>query len=880
MSGSVWQRGRAALLGALSCVALGCGEETPPPFAVDAGADDVMEAGATPDVARDAVGTDAVRDGAGGADVVGDVADAGPEPMGHARCSTARMLSDGETVEGEDFARAARPHVGCFGFVTGPTLYYRVRVPSLETLTVSLARDPMGPAYVPTLRLLPSCDSSRCVTQSVSARGDTATLTWTNLSDDAAELLLAASPGQTEAAAGRFTLSAAIGRGARNATCARATPVGDGASFPNVTFAEATDALPICPGSVMPTAGAALYYRATVPPGQVLTATALPVATFGNAAVLRVIDACGAPACLADSGRASTSGNTVRWTNTGTTPRDVLVAAQNYPSTSSTASSLSFTLRTPPDAARCDRAAAVTPDAPARMVNTLDGSDTPAMCPDALAGGPVMYHRVMVPAGQMLVATSTRTGGASDPLVRVYATCGGACASSSGRGTTTATVRYPNPGMAPVEAIVAVGSATANAVLTYDLAVTFRPTVPNAACSAAEALTDGATLSAVSTESASDLLPACLTSTVASGPVRYYTVNVPAATALTVTLTPRMIPTGASGTVRVYAMCGAPTCLAASARNTTSGGAVSARYVNGPMAQTVVVAAGVDGATNTGTFDLGATLAPAASNAACAGPRDVGATGGVYPTEDLRDGRDIPPLCAGTPSVMSPALWYGVTLPPGRVLVASARRTESTPVWTPTLRLLSACGATTCVSSSTAGATPDQAALVYTNTGTAPESLRVAVNSSSATLTGAARVELVVRPPHPNGTCAAATAVTVGQLLRLQHLREGGFATPACEAAGTGGFHLYYRVTVPAGQALTVTGTRAAGSGAWTPMVQVLDGCDGPRCLAVSPASTTGVGTARWANMGTAAREVFVAVVPSVPVSAPLADLAFNLESL
>ncbi len=87
-------------------------------------------------------------------------------------------------------------------------------------------------------------------------------------------------------------------------------------------------------------------------------------------------------------------------------------------------------------------------------------------------------------------------------------------------------------------------------------------------------------------------------------------------------------------------------------------------------------------------------------------------------------------------------------------------------------------------------------------------------------------------------------------------------------------------MTVPAGQALTVTGTRAAGSGAWTPMVQVLDGCDGPRCLAVSPASTTGVGTARWANMGTAAREVFVAVVPSVPVSAPLVDLAFNLESL
>ena len=100
MSGSVWQRGRAALLGALSCVALGCGEETPPPFAVDAGADDVMEAGATPDVARDAVGTDAVRDGAGGADVAGDVADAGPEPMGHARCSTARMLSHGVTVEG------------------------------------------------------------------------------------------------------------------------------------------------------------------------------------------------------------------------------------------------------------------------------------------------------------------------------------------------------------------------------------------------------------------------------------------------------------------------------------------------------------------------------------------------------------------------------------------------------------------------------------------------------------------------------------------------------------------------------------------------------------------------------------------------------------
>ncbi len=873
MSGSLSQRWWGALLGVLGSVALGCGGDPVPPFAPDAQAADVLDVGVGLDGARDVQGpTDVPRDAGA------DAAD-GPELMGNARCSAAREVTDGERVMGEDLSRAGLAHGGCFSFVTGPSLYYRVRVPTLETLTVTLTRDPAGPRFVPTLRLLPGCDTNRCITQAVSPQGDTSTLTWTNLSDDGHDVLVAVSPGQTETAAGRFNLAVGVGRGSRNVQCARATTVGDRTSFANVSFAEATEVLPICAGSMMPVAGGALFYRATVPPGQVLTATALPVASFGNAPVLRVIEACGATACLANSGRATSGGNTVRFTNTDAAPRDVVVVAQNYPASSSAGSSVSFTLRTPPDGARCDRAALITPAAPARMVNTIDGSDTPAACPDALAGGPVMYHRVSVPPGQMLVATATRSGGATDPLVRVYAQCGGACASSSGRGVNTATVRYPNPAMAPVEVVVAVGSATANAVLTYDLAVSFRPTVPNAACSAAEPLTPGMTLSAVSTESASDLLPACLTSTVASGPVRYYSVAVPAATALTVTLSPRAIPTGSSGTVRVYAACGAPTCLAASARS-TAGAAVTARYVNGPMAQTVIVAAGVDGVTNTGSFDLAATLTPAAPNAACTGPRVVGPTGGEYATEDLRDGRDIPFPCAGTPNIMAPALWYGVTLPPGRVLVAAARRIEATPVWAPVLRAFSACGATVCASSSTAGATPDQSALVYANTGSAPEDLRVSLNSGSTTLTGTARVAFVVRPPHAHGTCPAAAPVTVGQLLRLQHLREGGFASPVCEGAGTGGFQLYYRVTVPAGQALTVTGTRAAGSGTWSPIVQVLDGCTSPRCLAVSPASTTGVASARWPNTAGAPREVIVAVVASAPVSASLVDLAFNLESL
>jgi len=853
---------------------MGCGDDPVPPFAADAQSLDVHDAVAVLDGPRDAPAPSDVA-----CDARGDVSD-GPPLLGNANCAEARMLSDGESVQGEDLANAGIAHGGCFSFVTGPSLYYRVRVPSLETLTASLVRDTAGPAFVPTLRLLPGCDSSRCVTQAVSPMGNTATLTWTNLADDTQDLLLAVSPGQTETAAGRFDLAVSVGLGPRNASCARATPVGDRTSFGNVTFAEAMGTLPLCPGTVQPTAGAPLYYRATVPPGQVLTATATPVTAFANAAVLRVIDTCGSTSCLADSGRASTTANTVRWTNTGTETREVLVAAQNYPSTSTTASSLSFTLRTPPDSARCDRAAPVTPDAPGRMVNTLDGTDTPMACPDALTGGPVMYHRVTVPAGQMVEATATRTSGASDPLVRVYTQCGGACASSSGRGTNTATARFPNATSAPVEAIVAVGSATANATLTYDLAVTFRPTVPNAACAQAEALTAGTTVPNISTEAATDLLPACLTSTTASGPVRYYTLSVPPATALTVTLTPRAIPTGASGTVRVYGACGAPMCLAASPRNTAAGGAVTARYVNGPTAQTVVIAAGVDGVTNTGSFDLQATLTPAAANAACEGPRMVPATGAEYPSEDLRDGRDIPTPCAGTPTAMAPGLWYAVPLPPGRVLVAAARRIESTPVWTPVLRAFSACGQTTCASSSTAGATPDQSAMVYANTGMAMETVRVGLNSSSATLTGTARVSFVVRPPHPNGTCTTATAVTVGQILRLQHLREGTFVSPVCDGAGTGGFQLYYRVTVPAGQALTVTGTRAAGSGAWSPIVQVLDGCAGSRCLAVSPSSTTGVASARWPNTAGAPREVFVAVVPSVPVSAPLVDLAFNLESL
>ncbi|MBL8605278.1 MAG: hypothetical protein JNK72_25330 [Myxococcales bacterium] len=850
--------------------ALGCSDNAPPPFGVDAGAVDAGASEAAVDAGEDVAAADGAQDGA--------TADAG-NPAAKA-CEAGDAVDDGVTLDAQTFEGSRAVQTGCFSFETGPTRYYRALVGRDETLDVTATRLEGGASFVPTLRILPACGSNRCITQSVASRtGNATTARWTNLSDRDQTVFIAVSPAQTMSDAGRFSLSVNVGRGARNATCARAQAVNDGSSFSALSFADASDVLTACAGSPVTSTGATLYYRATVPPGQLLTATSSPSQTLANSPFLRVIQACGANTCLAHSGATSTSGNTVRYRNDTTAPREVIVAASNYPATNTVPFSMSFTLRAPPANASCAGATAVTADTPARGQNTVDASDTPMACAGVAAAGPALYHRVSIPAGQMMVATATRTNGTSNLVMRAYTGCNTACAATTQTSTAAMQVlRYPNPSANPQEVILAVSSATGGQSLTYDLAVTFRATAPNALCANAERVMGDSALSNVSTEAATDTLAACLSATVASGPVRYYAVDVPANTALSATLTPRTIPTASSGTVRIYPACGAMTCAAASPRNTTPG-PVTARVVNGPMPATMIVAAGVDGVANTGSFDLAFALQAAASNSTCMAPRSVGPDTRLM-AENLTDGRDVPPTCTGSPSVMSPGLWYLAEVPAGQTLVAAARRPTGTPLWTPVIRAFPACGATACLTSSSVGAVPEQSAIVYQNTTSMTERVTLAVNSGTTNVSGPVALSVRVRPAASNGTCMAATRVTgPNETLSDQHLREGQFTSPTCTGtgAGPGGFGLFYRVNVAAGQTLNVTATRLAGSAPWWPVLEVLDTCDRATCLAVSAPGTTGVSTARYTNSAMAPREVVVAVTPSTPVSSTLFDINFTL---
>ncbi len=377
-------------------------------------------------------------------------------PAANATCATATPLRPGVAVTGQDLADATTASPACpeAPGTSNPALWYRVAVPPGQVLTVTSVGDIARAGNI--LRLYGACGAFTCLAgPSVSSDARTATIRWSNGSTAPRDVLVAVSAPFTGTPAAPFALTATLSPAPTNLTCDRAVDVADGTTLPAQDVSGASILQPPCPGM----AGAALpvlFYRATVPPGQTLFASATPSAgmTARATPVLRVVPDCSLTTCLAASTAVAAGQATVAWTNPSTTPQRVVITMGANPTASAVPTDLTFRIRPPAANASCMTPLRVMDGTSLPGENLTEARELARACSTTGVEGPVLYYAARVGAGQQLVATSARVDGAPfQPLLPLTDGCASlTClvASTLVAGPTGATARlvYTNDGPA------------------------------------------------------------------------------------------------------------------------------------------------------------------------------------------------------------------------------------------------------------------------------------------------------------------------------------------------------------------------------------------------------------------------------------------------
>ncbi|MFO0606414.1 MAG: hypothetical protein U0324_24800 [Polyangiales bacterium] len=267
-----------------------------------------------------------------------------------------------------------------------------------------------------------------------------------------------------------------------------------------------------------------------------------------------------------------------------------------------------------------------------------------------------------------------------------------------------------------------------------------------------------------------------------------------------------------------------------------------------------------------GTYVLSAIGAPPAANGACAGAlalTTAGLTG-----QNLAGALTAPTTCV---TGGSGQLYYTVTVPATTQATVRVTPTGTSPTWTPVVRVLDSCDATSCAGNAT-GSAGMPASITFANSGATSRTYVVSVNANSAgVLSGTFDLALTTAMILPGASCAMAIDVPAGMGRTGESTTGGGPASTVCQTSA--GAQRWYRVSIPAGQRLTTTVTPAAASGR-SAVVRYLDACDATVCTA-STAGVTNMPSALGVNNPrSSARTVYVSV-SSDSAATPLSfDLA------
>jgi hypothetical protein len=390
-------------------------------------------------------------------------------------CARAQVLRADELVRTEDPSRGGEVPRACTTESAMPlgALWYRITVPPMTGLSV--AASTVAPTRgTATVRIMTAC-AGACEAVATSQDARTTLARWVNASAGAREVFVAVSP--TFPAIGEpLDLIARFVPVPTNVTCARATTVMNGTVLTNEDPSFATVLQPPCPG--MPgTLRPVLFYRATVPPGQTLVATATPVVPRG-APVLQVIPDCASVLCFAASASAGTIATVVH-TNTGATSQSVVIPVGYTSAALNSPYNLSVSIRPPAVNASCASATRVMNGTMLPGESLSDARDRPTACPTPGRDGPVLYYAVRVGAGEQLTAVATRVDGLfSQPILRLTNGCmSSMCIASSATMPSPGTngrLSYVNTSGAAQELILMLGQGDAAAPATgrVSLAIT------------------------------------------------------------------------------------------------------------------------------------------------------------------------------------------------------------------------------------------------------------------------------------------------------------------------------------------------------------------------------------------------------------------------
>lgn len=375
---------------------------------------------------------------------------------------------------------------------------------------------------------------------------------------------------------------------------------------------------------------------------------------------------------------------------------------------------------------------ALNPGAPATG-STLGGGAAGTAC-ETGSWGPQVHYTLRVPPGRRAVLTATPTG--TTPwraVVRARSGCTAtAClaAATSPTPGTPAVARYENRGTTPVDLAVAVASTSGREGGTFTLGAALEDVgaaPPNATCTSATMLANGASVSnEVLTGASVRLGAACVPA--GQGPSLFYRVSVPAGSTLLATATPQG---GLDPVLRVLDTCTSTTCRA-SVNATGANQAETLAYTNSTSsAQSIVLAVGSAAASPAGSYNLSVNIAPAPTNTRCAAATALPGAAQLTLQNATQGTENVTGACL--PMATGTALFYTVDVPAGQTLTA---RATPYPGMDAVVRLLSACGATTCLASANTGAVGAAETLRYANTTSATQRLVLAVGGATNATNG------------------------------------------------------------------------------------------------------------------------------------------------
>ncbi len=888
MTGGRRSAGWAALV-ALSGLLAGCG---------GGGGGDAVDAalgvdGATTDAAP-AVDAVVVPDGA---ELDGALPDAAPldappadvaidaAPTGGETCALATSFGAG-TYPGQSTVGASNDYTGalsangCTGSDDGRDLVYAIVVPPNKRLIASVT--PTG-AYDPSIYLIAAPASAcaamprTCLTSDDSGgAAQTNTVRYINNGSSDQTVYAIVDTGNPSDPGGVFTLTIALDD----------LPAGDLCDSAPVTAlsnlsAQSTDGFAphynFSAGGCVAAVGPDRVYKLTVPAGQRVVATAMPVGGFDVA--LNVVEATSATACTAapscvSSANAGAAGGleTVTLLNESGSPRDVFLIVDSVGAVGGTFD-LSLQSSSPTLGDICGSASPLAGAGTTSGQTTVGFVDDYTACDGATRGLDRVYS-IGVPAGQRLEARIT-PGPSFNSATYLVAAPAASCSAASraclgwrqeaGTGLVDSTGWTNATGSAQTVFVVA-DSATAAAGGGLDLVTTLTTPITGDTCLTASLLTGATTLTGetltgfVNDYRGNSLAVNCGSINVGQSVDRAYAVAVPPGKRLRATVQ----PSGFDASLQLVR--GGPeaceltarTCTAAVDASTSAGAPETITWANASASSETLYLV-VDSRAGTGTYDLTLSIEDVLAGDTCLPPEALPPTGSAISLSTSEDDFRTTATSTGCGGFANDSVGrdrvFAVTLPAGERFSAQVRRSSGNQDPALFLVPVGGCGppAPSCRAVGPSGFNAEGTYLTYTNTGAAPEQLLLVVDGITDLATQLV-LDWQFGIPATGDVCASPTALAVPSTIAGTTLGSvNDYAGTACGLAS--GPDQAYALSVGARTLVEVAMTASfAGQLA---LVAPPASCDNATRTCVAPhAGAFGPTTVRHYNSGAAAQSL------------------------